>query len=194
MLTPRKVRSVLEDCGLTSGNFVLHYDKDDTILNAFRRVYDYCANQDYYMAMGSLYHFLGTLSKKELKSSESTLSSGELYFRKIVDYISANYFNDISVQSIADEFNIDRTYIFKLFKKHLNTSPKQYIMNFRIDRACDLLRKSHLDITATGFAVGFNSPPYFSKQFSLKMGITPLKYRRQFIEAGMQKGHYANVY
>lgn len=174
----------IEDCGLTKENFVLHSDKNEVVLVCFQKIYEYCTSQNYLIAMGYLYYFLGSLTKK----TESTLkkhaqiSSGEVYYTQIIEYINKNYFNDISISNIAIEFCIDRTYIYKLFKKNVNVSPQQYLLHFRINKACELLKKSRLDITQISSAVGFNSPNYFSKQFTIKMGISPYKYRKQFIK------------
>lgn len=174
-------KKYLEDSGLTKENFVLSYGKDDLIFRCFKEVYNSCATHNYLMAMSYLYCFFGTVIQRE-NSNILPLSSGEGYYKKIIEYINSNYFNDISIQDIASQLSIDRTYIFKLFKRYLKVSPQQYLLNYRIDKACELLEKSRLDVTQISCAVGFNSPNYFTKQFSAKMGITPLKYRKSYYQ------------
>ena len=176
------VKSILEECGLSYDNFVLHYDKDDAVLRCFQQIYERCTKSDYYTALGYLYQFFGTLTEKRNSILLESKTIHRQRLEKIIKYIYAQYANNISIQSVAEEFNRDRTYIYKLFKKETGISPKQYLLNFRIEKACDLLCKSHMSVTEIGYMVGFNSFSCFSKQFCLKKGTSPMKYRKQFIK------------
>lgn len=101
-----------------------------------------------------------------------------LYFEQCLTYIADSYTNQITVQDIADYVNIDRTYLFKLFKRNLGISPQVYLLNYRIDKACDLLRTTEYSITDIAYNVGFRDYSDFSRQFKTRHKMSPTQYRQ----------------
>ena len=64
----------------------------------------------------------------------------------------------------------------KLFIHHLNTTPKQYILEQRLQKAKGLLTDTSLTVTAISENCGFSSIYHFSREFKKKNGITPSQY------------------
>ena len=75
--------------------------------------------------------------------------------------IHENFSNNLSISQLASEYNIDRSYLFKLFQRYEQTNPSIYVQNLKLQKACSLLRKSSLTITEISFEAGFSSPSYF---------------------------------
>lgn len=175
------VPKLLEKCNISHESYLIHHKRDHHLETLFENVYTASKNTQPLMAAGSVYHLLDYLQNNIRNTKLDQLTAGEYYFNEVKKYIHQNYFNDITITDIAKEINIDRTYIFKLFKKYLNISPSQYIQHFRLDKAAILLRKSSLSITDIGYGVGFNTPSHFSRLFSEYMGVTPSEYRKEFI-------------
>ena len=117
--------------------------------------------------------FFGKIEPLAQKSRKNSI-----YFEQCLSYISDYYDVQISVQDIADSINIDRTYLYKLFKKNLGISPQTYLLNYRIDKACDLLRTTAHSVTDIAYSVGFRDYSDFSRQFKARKKITPTAYRR----------------
>ena len=107
----------------------------------------------------------------------STKCKNSLYFEQCLTYIADHYANQITVQNIADYVNIDRTYLFKLFKRNLGISPQTYLLNYRINKACDLLRTTGFSITDIAYNVGFRDYSDFSRQFKARHQMSPTQYR-----------------
>ncbi len=59
--------------------------------------------------------------------------------------------NNLSISQLASEYNIDRSYLFKLFQRYEQTNPSIYVQNLKLQKACSLLRKSSLTITEISF-------------------------------------------
>ena len=59
-------------------------------------------------------------------------------------YIEANYAHSVNIQVIADHLNIERTYLYRLFKDITGVSPQEYLLDYRIRRACSLLKETDL--------------------------------------------------
>ena len=80
---------------------------------------------------------------------------------------------------LAKECNISEIYLRKLFDKHLNTTPKQYILEIRLQKAKQMLSENTLKISAISKKCGFSSANNFWRFFKTKTGITPVEYAKQ---------------
>ncbi|MEG0457844.1 MAG: AraC family transcriptional regulator [Oscillospiraceae bacterium] len=127
--------------------------------------------------IGKLYLFLSRLIKTSEKTKNITYSNFD-YIEKAVKFIMFNYSRNIDVCDIADYVGISRSHLYRLFIKHLNIPPNEYLSKFRINEACSLLRKSDLSIGEIAFSVGFSDQLYFSRVFKKQKGIAPSAYIR----------------
>ena len=88
-----------------------------------------------------------------------------------------NFSKGITVEDTSEYLSIDRRYLYKLFKKYSGISPKQYLSNIKIARACDLLLNSDMSITDVAEKIGYTDSLQFSAFFKKQTGISPRKYR-----------------
>lgn len=178
------VGKLLEKCGLTPENYIIHNQLDNHLKIIFEKIYEEFSHKRYFKTISSTFLLLDYLGNNLHIKQNKKLSTTELYFKTILDYIHENYTENISITDIAIATNIDRTYVFKLFQKYLKISPSQYLQQYRLSRACTLLRKTSLSITDISYNVGFQHTPYFTKLFTKYMGETPTEYRKEFMRFG----------
>lgn len=96
------------------------------------------------------------------------------------EYIENNYWKaSLTVLDIVNFVNIERTYLFRLFKKATGLSLLNYLTSYRIRRACFLLKSSELSIKAVAYSVGYEDQLYFSKIFKKATSYSPSDYRKQ---------------
>jgi AraC-like DNA-binding protein len=124
---------------------------------------------------GRLYTTLAIFMHGAKKTS--SLNSANTYVQKSIEYISANYSYPITVEDIAAYVGLSRSHLFRSFETVLGVSPKEYLTDFRIRQACDLLEHSSLSITAIANSIGFDNSLYFSKTFHKRRGMSPKDYR-----------------
>ena len=104
--------------------------------------------------------------------------SGELI--PAISYINLNYNNPhITNASIASECRISEVYFRKLFRSQFGISPKQYIIDMRIEHARQLLSEGVLKISAISEECGFASPYHFCRAFKQHTGITASEYSKR---------------
>lgn len=118
-------------------------------------------------------------------SSDSQLLSSRVTPPQIVQalaYIEAHYREQISILELAEKVGWSHEYFTRMFVQHQRLSPKQYILQRRIDHACELLRSAHTTVKEIAYAVGFQSEPYFSRVFSRLVGMSATVYREQNFE------------
>ena len=97
-----------------------------------------------------------------------------------VKYLETNFScPDITNKFLADLCNISEVYFRKLFSRTYGVSPRQYIIDIRINKAKQLLTDGVLNITAISEQCGFASPYHFSRLFKEKTGLTPSEYMKQ---------------
>ena len=134
-----------------------------------------------YMVLGNSYVLLANLIKEsEQNKTEGIKSAKEDLLNKAIDFIKKNYERGIRVSDIADEVNMHRVSLYRLFKECLNVSVEKYLQNYRMDKAVFLLLNSDLSVTEICSNVGMFDYPHFCRQFKLRFGFTPLEYRKSF--------------
>lgn len=106
----------------------------------------------------------------------SQMSKDE-YVRKAMKFIKANYKDDISVDSVAKAIGLHRSYLYTLFQQYAGISVCDYIIQARIDAACDFLKQGSIPIKSVALSVGY-SPITFARTFKKQMGITATEYQK----------------
>ncbi len=99
---------------------------------------------------------------------------------KSVSFIYENLSNpDLTNTLLAKRAKISEVYFRRLFKEHFGITPKQYILNLRIEESKRLLNEGISSISSISSACGFSSVYHFSRAFKLSTGLTPTEYERQ---------------
>ena len=86
---------------------------------------------------------------------------------------------DVSIEEIAEVCGINRSYLGKIFKKSVGKSPQEFLMNYRMVKATELLKLTDLSIADIGKAVGYEDQLHFSRAFKTVLGISPRHWRNQ---------------
>ena len=102
----------------------------------------------------------------------------------IKDYIAAHFAeSDLSVKNISDYANMSASYTCTFFKSETGTTLNQYILEYRMKKAKQLLADPRNKISDISFAVGYNDGNYFAKSFRKHTGVSPSEYREQVIKS-----------
>lgn len=119
----------------------------------------------------------------EIRKDDSTVigeESRRLHpsVQKILLYIGKNYEKEITVQELADQFQMNDSYLSVLFKRETGINLSNYLQRYRIYKAMELLRNSDLRINEIAYRVGYQNPCYFTEQFKKIFHITPSEIRK----------------
>jgi AraC family transcriptional regulator len=96
---------------------------------------------------------------------------------QVIEYVDEHLDQDIKLIELATLLDMSQFHFSRLFKQSLGTSPYQYLLCQRIERAKQLLKQTDAPITEIAFQCGFNSHSHLSKQFRQTTGVTPTAYR-----------------
>ena len=119
-----------------------------------------------------------------LQSAKSTklVSSGRMsdyYIKEAMNYIEQNFQNNISIEDIATVCGINRSYLGKIFRNSIGRSPQEFLMNYRMVKATELLKLTSLSIADISSAVGYENQLHFSRAFKNIYGVSPREWRNQ---------------
>ena len=130
-------------------------------------------------ALSGFYALLATLAEysHSHQTKIQTMSKQSDYIRQAIEFIETNYARHITVEEISNYVGINRKYLTKLFNELMADSPKNYLIHFRIHKACNLLRKTNLTIQEISHSVGYTDALVFSKIFKKVIGTCPREYR-----------------
>lgn len=98
------------------------------------------------------------------------------YVSFCVDYIYSNYRKEIVLKEVANMCGVSMQYLSKVFREEAGMSFVDFLNNYRINKAKELMKKSNISIKEVCYAVGYNDPNYFSRIFKKNTGKTPREY------------------
>ncbi len=96
---------------------------------------------------------------------------------RAIALMEENIEDPLSPADIAEELGISTRQLERLFGRYLNSTPKHYFMEMRLQRARNLLVQSERSITEIAMACGFRSNSHFSKVFRAQYGTSPVSHR-----------------
>ncbi|WP_338448133.1 AraC family transcriptional regulator [Niallia oryzisoli] len=120
-----------------------------------------------------IHKILFELKQLSNHAEETHISS----IRSAIKYLESHYQDQITLTDLADCANLSPFHFSRVFKKHMNCSPYQYLISYRINNAKKLLHNTNLSVQEISYASGFNSVPHFIKIFKQHTNVSPKKFR-----------------
>lgn len=100
--------------------------------------------------------------------------------KRIIIYIQEHLTEPLTVKNLADAVFLSERECYRIFKNCLHTTPVNYIIDCRLQKACRLLTTSNSSITEIAYACGFGSGSYFNRVFTKNKGCSPKDYREKW--------------
>ncbi|MEK3714615.1 helix-turn-helix transcriptional regulator [Paenibacillus sp. FSL R7-0333] len=95
-------------------------------------------------------------------------------------YLRNHYAEEVTNASLADALHFHYNYLARCMKRVYGLTPMEYLTDYRLEQAKLLLLKTEIPIAAIAERTGFESTAYFSRRFSRKVGISPLRFRKRY--------------
>lgn len=125
-------------------------------------------------ALSALYHFLSLLENRAGGADRR-----EEIAQTAAGYILENYSYPITMEQVASYVGVHRSQLFRKFKEGYGMAPQQYLIEVRLMKAQELLKKG-LSVTETAYSVGFGDVTNFSRQFRQRLGMAPLFWQKEW--------------
>lgn len=99
--------------------------------------------------------------------------------RESIVFMQQHLDKPLQVSALASNANISQSHYFALFKRIMGSTPIDYFIHLRMQRACHLLRTTTTSVKCVAAALGYDDPFYFSRLFRSVNGVPPSDYRLQ---------------
>jgi AraC family transcriptional regulator len=103
---------------------------------------------------------------------------GERRLRRVCDHIEANLANDLSLAELAQVACLSPQHFARAFRRATGMPPHRWVLQRRIQRACDLLRAADMPLADLALELGFADQSHFTATFRRLTGDTPAAFRR----------------
>ncbi|MCF1465912.1 AraC family transcriptional regulator [Agrobacterium vitis] len=121
--------------------------------------------------------------------SHPTLSAEYRTMQHVIDHISANLDQSLSVEQLAAVSGLSRAHFSRVFAASEGMPPAEFVLHKRLKRAVKLLTKgSHLSVKEISTMCGFEEPNYFSKVFRRHFGASPTEFRTTGMYSSILQG------
>lgn len=99
---------------------------------------------------------------------------------RILRYVAEHYKERIDLRRMSERFYLSQNQIIRIVRARTGYTPHEYLIRFRLAKACELLQGTELPVGEIGRAVGYGNGSHFCAAFRRLFGITPAEYRAHF--------------
>jgi AraC-like DNA-binding protein len=135
---------------------------------------------------------LAELTRKAVEKAISLVPENNAYkdrvIQEAISYINNHYSKPITRAELATRLKCSAAHFSRLFSRTTGYSYKEFLLQCRLEKAKDLLKRSHLHVAEIAYVVGFQDPSHFSKVFRKRVGISPRQYRESRIGSAGESG------
>ena len=177
-----RAKGAVELASLSMNHPIYHARSKDLRENMFSEMMYLVEHKDMppLHLIGHGYLFLDFLTRSAANvTAQKSGRVRDFYIKEALTYMEQNFQNDISVEDIAANCGLNRSYFGKIFKEALGKTPQEFLLNYRMIKASELLKLTGLSIGDISNAVGYANQLHFSRAFKNMYGMAPREWRNQ---------------
>lgn len=167
------------DRAISTQAFVMNVSQNEKLGALFKKIFATWVSKKegyYFESVSLLYRIFA-----EMQKDTSIPNRHKSKIAPAMDMIHSDFLTqDFSLKILADSCKMGESYFQKLFKEIHGISPKKYIIQLKINHACDLLRLERYSVTQVAELCNFSDVYFFSRQFKDYMDITPTQFLKKY--------------
>lgn len=178
---------------ISSEGNIIHINEDSRFLalmfNVYRELIEdridsiyKCSSYGYQLIM----EFLSEFTTKVINEEKDTAVVA------CKNYIDKNYYKPIGLDDLTTITNLSKYHLSRKFKAEMGTTPGNYLIRIRLERAMELILSTDDTIDTIAKKVGFSCGNYFSKVFRKNIKVSPLEFKNKNIEYSINKIVFGN--
>lgn len=178
------IEEYLSYIGLSDENPVIRNVYDEKIVELFGDLMDSTKNKtklNQLLILSLGYELLYKIASKSNSHESNSADRHEQICNDITNYIIENYKQQITLDDMAKKFSLDKRYLIRLYKKKTGFTPIHFLVNYRVEYACILLKQDY-QVNEAAYACGFNDIPNFNVRFKKIIGMTPGEFKKTTLE------------
>lgn len=97
---------------------------------------------------------------------------------RVKEFMHEHFQQNLNLDQLARVANYSNFHFIRFFKNATGKTPFDYLMDIKIEKASEMLKRKDLTVTEVCYACGFTNPSHFTTVFKRKKGVTPSKFQR----------------
>lgn len=115
--------------------------------------------------------------------AQTGATSGRQVILQAAETLRQNYRRELCLADLLEQAHMSKSYFLRLFRRYMGTTPYNYLVNYRITQAKELLVLTDHSISDIAHEVGFGDASNFSTRFANATGQSPLQYRKSALKS-----------
>ena len=115
----------------------------------------------------------------QLKDEDEKVEQFRELMTGAIQYVHDHYAEDLRLEMICKKFTISKSYFCQLFKRFTGKTYGDYLIDYRLQKAAEMLLNSDMTVTDVSYGAGFNDLAYFSRVFKRHTGVTPSDFKKK---------------
>ena len=163
------------EADIESAPFSVCLRKADRISNSFRTAADAWKNRDEFYKIAAMHALYAAIYQAHKELCKPYVSSERMkILNPAIEEINRNFTqNDLCVSHLAALCGVSEVYFRRLFLNALGVSPKEHIIQKRIEYAKSLLRSENFSLCEIALMCGYSESCHFSREFKKRVGVAP---------------------
>lgn len=169
------------DAEIDDKPFIVNLRNNENVLKSFRNAEkawrqqtDYCS----IVCMRSVYDIIAQMVE-EMRRKYMPSEYERILEPAMTEIHSSFTKNGLSIEHLAEICEISEAYFRRIFINKLGITPKEYIINMRINYAKQLLESKQFSVSEIALMCGYSEQCHFSREFSKRTGMSPMEYKKQ---------------
>lgn len=165
--------------------FKTHYENNPILIDIFKK----CEmefrekNKGYHIAIkGHIYSLLSQMFRLNEHLIDEEVDREHINYKRVnsvITHITENYSKKIDFRKIVENMFLHYSYFSRIFKEQTGKSMRQYLHEYRLTSALNLLVNTNKSITEVANECGFDDLNYFSRSFKEMIGLSPVKFKKK---------------
>ena len=122
------------------------------------------------------------ITRQNIVQCEAETCKGDFSPNKFIAYVNSNFSSPLSLDDLAETFYCSSSQVSRIFMRETGMTFHDYVQHARLKKACELLKQTSDKVTEISRRVGYVSEKHFIRVFKKCFSITPLVYRKRYLE------------
>ena len=133
-------------------------------------------------ALWRIWRLVAVHHREEMERQSAVSFGDRQRIRSLQTFIHRHYRERVTLADIAAAGHVSRGECCRVFRRVRGETPMQYLTRFRLEQSVKLITCTEIGMAEIAGQVGFGTASYFTELFHREMGLTPLQYRKRYLE------------
>jgi AraC-like DNA-binding protein len=147
------------------------------ILHEFRRLH---TGENYLHCLSMVFELFSLLAASNMPKMQKK-KSPSVWLQESMHFMNEHFAEGITVQDVANQSGVNRSYFSVEFSKCFGISPMRYLQKLKLENGAKMLNETNLSVTEIAMSLGYPELYAFTRAFREYYGMSPREYRKKAV-------------